>query len=52
VYAKAVLACVLTDFIKELADQALLLYKLDIGQGITGQLDGLAKAIFTTCMHT
>mmetsp|Transcript_34697 Transcript_34697/g.87798 ORF Transcript_34697/g.87798 Transcript_34697/m.87798 type:complete len:227 (+) Transcript_34697:109-789(+) len=44
-HAKHVLARVLRDLLKELGDEALLLHKLDVGQHVGRQLDGLVEAV-------
>ena len=50
-HAKDKLASVLADLIKELADQPLLLYKFDVRQGISRELNRLVEAILAACIN-
>lgn len=50
-HAKDKFAGVLTDFIKEFADEPLLLNKLDIRQGVCRKLNRLIEAVLTACMR-
>ena len=44
---EAVLARVLTDFVKVLLDESLFLDEFDVGEGLGGQFDGLSNFAFS-----
>mmetsp|Transcript_3732 Transcript_3732/g.13105 ORF Transcript_3732/g.13105 Transcript_3732/m.13105 type:complete len:297 (-) Transcript_3732:231-1121(-) len=46
-----VLPGVFADLVEELADELLFLNELDVGEGVRGELDGLAEPVLTAIRH-
>mmetsp|Transcript_10967 Transcript_10967/g.36026 ORF Transcript_10967/g.36026 Transcript_10967/m.36026 type:complete len:331 (+) Transcript_10967:801-1793(+) len=51
IHAEDELAGVLGDFVKVLANQSLLLHKLDVGENVGAQLDRLIEAVLAAVRH-
>merc|ERR1719469_1777340 len=49
--SKAILPCILTDFVEVFPDEFLFLNELYVGECIGGELDGLVESVLTAVAH-